>query len=118
VTSGEDEAEEIIADALVCRPVHFDALLITLDIASDRLVLALESLAAADHVEGSMLCSPHEPGGGPLRYTFDGPLLERRNEGILCKLLSRPDVANDASQPRDEPGRLYPPNRLDLAVRL
>jgi hypothetical protein len=31
-------------------------------------------------------------------------LFERGNEGVLCELLSRPDVADEASQPGDEPG--------------
>jgi len=44
-------------------------------------------------------------------------LLERGNEAVLCKLLSRPDVADEASQPGDEPGRLDPPDRFDGAMR-
>jgi hypothetical protein len=44
-------------------------------------------------------------------------LLERSNEGVLGELLSRPDVADKASQSGDEPGRLDPPDRLDGAMR-
>jgi hypothetical protein len=44
-------------------------------------------------------------------------LLKRRNEGVLCQFLSRPDVADEASQPGDEPGRLDPPDRFDRAMR-
>jgi hypothetical protein len=44
-------------------------------------------------------------------------LLERGYEGVLCELLRRPDVADDASQPGDEPGRLDPPDRFDRAMR-
>jgi hypothetical protein len=64
-----------------------------------------------------MLRRPHEPGARPLRHAFSRPLLERGDEGILCELLSRPDVADDASQPGDEPSRLDPPDRFDRAMR-
>src|SRR3989454_12248744 len=65
-----------------------------------------------------MFRGPHEPRARPLGHAFGGPLLERGNEGVLCELLGRPDVADDASQPGDEPGRLDPPDRFDRAMRL
>jgi len=40
---------------------------------------------------------PHEPRARPVRHTFGWPLLERGDQGVLCELLRRPDVANDAS---------------------
>jgi hypothetical protein len=44
-------------------------------------------------------------------------LLERGNESVLCKLLCRPDVADEASQAGDEPRRLDPPDGFDGAMR-
>jgi hypothetical protein len=60
---------------------------------------------------------PHEPRARPLRHAFGRPLLERGDQGVLRKLLSRPYVADDASQPGDELGRLDPPDGFDRAVR-
>ena len=87
------------------------------EIASDLFVLALENLATPDQVDRAVFRCPHEPGAGPLRNAFGGPLLERGDQGVLCELLSRPDVADDASQPGDEPGRLDPPDRFDRPMR-
>src|SRR5205807_4870388 len=86
-------------------------------IASHLFVPAFERLAAPDQVDRAVLCGPHEPGARPLGHAFGGPLLERSDEGVLCELLSRPDVADEARQPGDEPGRLDPPDRFDRAMR-
>src|SRR5205807_5173571 len=101
---------------LVDRSVQVHAFLSPLDTASDLLVLVVERLAAPDQVERAVLRGPHEPGARPLRHAFGGPLLERGDEGILCELLSRPNVADDTSQPGDEPGRLDTPDRFDRAM--
>jgi hypothetical protein len=44
-------------------------------------------------------------------------LLECGDEGVLSELLSRPDIADEASQPGDEPGRLDTPDRFNRAMR-
>src|SRR5690349_16987227 len=95
----EDEAEEIVPNALVSRRVEIEAFLIPLEIASDCFVLALEGLTAADQVDGAVLRGPHQPGSRPLRHAFGGPLLESGNKGVLCELFSHSNVADDASQP-------------------
>src|SRR6266542_539374 len=117
VAGGEDEAQEIVSDILVDRRVQVHALLSSLDIASDLFVLALERRAASDQVDRAVLGGPHEPGPRPLRHACDGPLLERGDEGVLCELLSRPNVADHAGQPGDEPSRFDPPDRFDRAMR-
>jgi hypothetical protein len=113
----EDKAEEIVPDLIVDRRVQVQAFLSPLDIAFDLFVLALERLAAPDQVDREVFRGPHQPGARPLRHAFGGPLLERGDQGVLRKLLSRADVADDASQPRDEPGRLDSPDRFDRAMR-
>ena len=113
----EDEAEEVVPDVLIDRRVRVDALLSQLDIAPHLFVLALERLAAADRVDRAMLRRRHQPGARLLRHARGGPLLERGNESVLRELLGRPDVADETSQPGDEPGRLDPPDRFDRAVR-
>src|SRR2546429_2070112 len=117
MAGGEHEAEEVVTDLLVDRCVWIEAFLSPLEIASDLFVLALERLAAPDQVDCAVCRGPHEPGSRPFRHAFGGPLLERSDEGILCELLGRPDVADDASQPGDEPGRLDAPDRFDRAMR-
>src|SRR3979411_1944647 len=94
MASHEDQAEEIVADLLVDRRVH-----------------VLSFLSA---VRGSA----EAPRPRPFSPSCVGPLFERGDQGVLCELLSSPDVADDASQPRDEPGRLYAPDRFDRAVHL
>jgi len=113
----EDEAEEIVPDLLVDCGVQIQAFLRTLDIASKLFVPALERLAAPDQVDRAVLRGPHEPGARPFWHACGGPLLERGDEGVLCELLSRADVADDASQPGDEPSRLDPPDRFDRTMR-
>src|SRR5207302_6507620 len=85
---------------------------------SELFVLALERLTPPDQIGRSVLGRRHQPGSRPLRHAGDGPLLERGNERVLRELLGGPDVADEASQPGDEPGRLDPPDRFDRAVRL
>src|SRR5713226_3704263 len=113
----EDEAEEVVPDFLVDRRVQVQAFPSALDIAPHLVVLALECLAAPDQIDRAVFRGSHQPGARPLRHAFGGPLLERGNEGVLCELLSGPDVADYASQPGDEPGRLDPPDRFDRAMR-
>src|SRR2546425_4859219 len=113
----EDEAEKIVPDVLFERCVPVNAFLPPLDFAPELFVLALKRLAAPDQVDRAMFRGPHQPGAGPLRHARGGPLLERGNECVLGELLSRPDVADEASQPGDEPGRLDPPDRFDRAMR-
>src|SRR5207247_1632742 len=62
----EDETEEIITDVLVDRLIHFAAALSALDIATDLVMLALERLATADHVDRPMLRGAHQPGARSL----------------------------------------------------
>src|SRR5438874_11631262 len=113
----EDEAEEVIPDVLIDRRVRVDALLSPLDVAPHLFAFALERLAAADRVDRAMLRRRHQPGARFLRHARGGPLLERGNESVLRELLGRTDVADETSQPGDEPGRLDPPDRFDRAMR-
>ena len=114
----EDEAEEVVPDVFVGGHLEVNALTSPLDVTTDLLVLALERLSAADQIDRLMLRGPHQPGAWLLRHAGDGPLLERCHQGVLRKLFGRCEVADDASQPGHEPGRLDAPDRFDRAVRL
>src|SRR4030088_1793675 len=111
MASHEDQAEEIVADLLFDRRVYVLSFLSALDVTSDLFVLALERLAAPDQVDRAVLRCPDEPCARPFRHSFGGQLFERVAKGVVCELLGSPDVPDDASQPRDEPGRLYAPDR-------
>src|SRR5438128_12195836 len=99
----EDEAEEIVSELLVDRGVQVLSALIPLDITSELFVLALKRLATPDQIARTMLRGGHQPGARPLWHPSPGPLLERGDEGVLCKLLSRPDAGDDRSAPGEEP---------------
>src|SRR4030088_1648500 len=118
MASHEDQAEEIVAALLFDRRVYVLSFLSALDVTSDLFVLALERLGAPDQVDRAVRRCPEEPRARPFRHSFGGPLFERGDQGVLCELLSSPDVADDASQPGDEPGRLYAPDRFDRAMHL
>src|SRR5712691_12667354 len=114
----EDEAEEVVPDVLVDSRIEVNALMSPLNVATDLFVLALERLAAADQIDCLMLRGSHQPRAWLLRHAGDGPLLERGHQCVLRELFGCCEIANDASQPGDEPGRLDAPDRFDRAVRL
>src|SRR3989442_3295973 len=118
MASHEDETEQVVPDVILDRRIEVDALLSPIGVASDLYVLALERLPPADQVDRVMLRGPDQPGAGLLRHACRRPLLQRGDQGVLCELLGRPQVADDASQPGDEPGRLDPPYRFDRTMRL
>ena len=111
------QAQQIVPELIVGRRVEVRSSLQALDIASDLFMLALERLATPDHVDSAVFGGSHEPRARPVRHTRGRPLLECGDQGVLCKLLGSPDVADDASQPGDQPGRLDPPDRFDRAIR-
>src|SRR5438309_6169155 len=100
----EDEAEEVVPAVSIDRRRRASVLPSLLDVAADLLVLTLERLPAADQVDRAMFGRPHQPRARLFRHAGDGPLLERGNEHILRQLLGGPNVADDASQPGNQPG--------------
>ncbi len=69
MTGHEHEPEEVIPHGLVERRFWVNSLSSPLDLAADLVMLALESLAAADEVESAMLRRPHQPGPRSLRHS-------------------------------------------------
>ncbi len=62
VTGGEHEPQEIVADVIIERRVEIRRLASGLDLVTELLVLALEELVAAEHVDRAMLGGRHQPG--------------------------------------------------------
>jgi hypothetical protein len=97
MTGGEYEAKEVIANVIVergvaIRPGH---LLLDLELATELLLLALEHLAPAQPVDGTMLRGGHEPGARLVRDARLRPPLERDDERVLRELLRETHVAYD-----------------------
>jgi hypothetical protein len=67
-------------------------------------MLAFEKGAATEQVDRAMLGRGHEPGAGVARNTAVRPLFERSDQRVVCEVLRKPDIANEASQPGDESG--------------
>jgi len=113
----EHETEKIVAELLFESRIQIGYLPGPLQITPELFVLALQRLAPPDEVDGAVLRRPHEPWAWALRNALGGPLLESGDERILGQLLRRPYVADDASQPGDQPGRLDSPDGFDRAMR-
>ena len=79
-------------------------------------MLSFEQLVAAEKIDGSMFCGGHEPGAGIFRDARFGPLIERRNEGLLREVLGYADVAHHAGETGDQLRLLDPPDCVDRAV--
>ena len=87
-----------------------------LELAHQLLLLALERAAAPQHVDRAVLRGGHEPGARVVRDARLRPALERGDQRVLREVLGEADVAHDPRQPRDQPRRLDPPDRVDRAL--
>src|SRR2546422_2965226 len=78
MTGCEHEAEQIVADVIVERrgQLPLGTLLAGFELVTELGVLALEQLAPAQGVDGSVLCGRHEPGARVVRDARLGPPLE------------------------------------------
>ncbi len=118
----EDEAQEVVAD-VVCPlidgrlEIRHRRFLFGLELVTELLVLPIEPLLAAPEIDRPVLGGRHQPRARVAGNARLGPLLERGEEGVLRQVLGQADIAYDARQAGDEPGRFNPPDRVDGAVR-
>jgi hypothetical protein len=121
VTGGEQQAEEVVADAVVqpvVEQIHVSHLRSGTvepsvgDRAADLGELARIRAAAPDQVDGLVTRGGDQPPGGVRRDAADRPLLEGRHERVLGDLLAETDVAEHAAGHGDDRGGLHPPHRL------
>ncbi len=82
-------------------------------VAGDRLVLAIDHLLAAQHVDRAMLRSRDEPRAWIVGHARRRPRLDRRDQRLLREILGEADVAHDPHEAADEPRGLDPPDGLD-----
>ena len=99
-----------------CLHVRLGQFFVDRGLASQLLGLALEGGLAAHQVDRAAPADGHEPGARIVRNARLRPLLERRDERVLCQVLGQADVADDPRQAGDEARRLDPPDGLDRAV--
>ena len=78
-------------------------LILDLERAAELLMLTLQALAPAQPVDGAAPCDSHEPRSRFVRNARHGPLLERNDQGVLCKLLRQPDVVHHPRKTADDP---------------
>jgi len=116
----EDEAQAIVADVIVeCgRELRLGMLLPGQELGTELLMLAVQQLAAAKLVDGAPLRGGHQPGARVVGNARLGPPLERGDQRVLRQVLRQADVARQAREPGDEPGRLDAPHRVDGAMRV
>ena len=115
MAGGEHQAQEVVAHLVVEGGVQIGlvGVLADLELPRQLLLLALLQLAAAQPVDRAVLGRAHQPGARVVRDALLGPLLQGRHERLLGEVLGQAQVANDAGQAGDQPGRLDPPDRLD-----
>ena len=118
VAGGEHKAQEIVANLIVERGIEIGLrrVLLDLKLITELPMLSFEQLVAAEKIDGSMFCGGHEPSAGIFRDARFGPLIERRNEGLLREVLGDADVAHHAGETGDQLRLLDPPDCVDRAV--
>ena len=88
------------------------------DLVRDILMFAIHHVVTPEAIDRAALGDCHEPRGGVLRNAAVGPLLQRRNEGILREFFREPDIAHEPRQAGDESRRLDAPDRVERALNV
>ncbi len=101
----KDQAQDVVRHVVDLRDeVGLVELLEDLQLTPDHLLLALERDAAAQRVDAPALRGGHEPGTRMVGDALLRPLLQRGDERVLGQVLGHRHVADDTSQPGDQPG--------------
>src|SRR5258705_8822977 len=114
----ENQAKEVVADVVVDRFVELSHyhLLACVQLVSQLLVLALDTLGSTERVDCAMLRCRHEPGARIVGNARLRPPLERGNESVLREVFSQTDIAHNTRQSGDQFRRLDSPDCIDRAV--
>src|SRR3981081_3041541 len=97
MTRHEDQAQQIVADIVVERGVEIrHGQLLSLDLAAEFLVFALEPRVSAEVIYGTMFGGVHEPGTRVVRNARLRPLLQSGDKSILREVLGYAEVPHDA----------------------
>src|ERR1700730_165735 len=112
------QTKQVISDVIIIRDAEISHghVLLCLKLATQFFMLSLEELVAPKVIDSPVLRGGHQPSAGIIRNARLRPPLQSSNESILRELFRHTDVANDASQAGDQPGRLDPPHGVDGAM--
>ncbi len=118
MAGGEHQAQQVVADVVVERRLQVRPRLVLqgLELAAQFLVLAVQHLATAHHVDGAATGDRHQPCARIVGHARVGPPFQRRHQCILGQLFGDADIAHDPRQPGDQPGLLDPPDGADRAM--
>lgn len=117
VTTGEDEPQPVVLDALVlARMGSGDGF----QLFGDVLERSFEAGAPADPVDRLEAARGHEPCARILRDALGRPLLHRGDEGVVQRFLGDIEITEQANQGGEHPPGFGAIDRLDRvhAIRL
>jgi len=69
-----------------------------------------------NQVDGPVLRGRHQPRAGIIGHAGVRPLFKGDDQRVLREFLGQADVADKPGEPRDQPGRLDPPDRFHRAM--
>src|SRR5207253_11468249 len=111
VAASEDQAQAIVLDRLaLCRLLRGERL-------GMLLLQRIEARAPADGIDRLEAAGRDEPGARVRRHAFGGPLLERRAERLVQRLLREVEVDQQAQERRKNTARFRAVNRQELGIR-
>ena len=112
----EDQAQQIVPHVVVEGGVEVRGGAPRLELVAQLLVLAIEPRLPPQQIDGAVLGRGHQPGAGIVGDAGPGPLLEGRDERVVCEVLGSADVADDAGESGDDPRRFDAPDGIDGAM--
>ena len=114
----EDQAEKIVTETLLAGGVEVGfeighgGFLLGFEFAAKLLMLTFEKFDAAKMVDSAVFGGGHEPRAGIVRYARLLPFFEGGNQRVLREFFGEADVADDAREAGDQPGRFHLHRRL------
>ena len=115
MAAGEDQSESVVLYRVAGIHVHASTRVTCIGGSelSKRVHLALKSLGAAHAVDCLASGGHCDPRARVGRDAFRGPVLERRYERVLDRLLGEIEVADRSDQAGDYPARLLAEDAVD-----
>jgi hypothetical protein len=124
MAGNEHEAQQVVVDGFIEGTFDHGVEVwrgvgkLVFDLEGERFLLARVQFAPADHVDRAVLGSGREPGRRIFRHSMDGPLLQRRQQGVLREFLRQPHIAQYSRKRSDDFRRFDSPDRFDGPMHL
>jgi hypothetical protein len=104
VAAGKDQTQPVVLQAGALRDIRVFGLMI--QPVGELRERRVEAGAAAKGVDGLEAADRDEPGAGVVRHPALGPLLQRRREGVVQRVLGEVEVAQQADQGGEDATRV------------